>query len=235
MSGLDVEASCRFLPSCLDTSMFVALAGGHRTLWIPDEQDARNLSPVFFGYELAAKASGSAAWSIDGDNSLGPSVDDFAAVRRAKPCALCLTGRAGTCAREERWLIDAVRSESSDVVGKRARRGLSVPKNATRARTTVDGVRDHCAILQLYCTVDRTGEELPQPSASSFTEVSELESNRRHSRSTIQFMICRHVRSMRAVCRVTDGAYTFYRMPRLLGLSRRLAASRLCVPGAVQG
>lgn len=63
-------------------------------LRIPDTRDSRCQSPVFFGYELAAKPGRRDA-EISLDDEEGLSLKTFVPLRKGKACAVCLVGKAG--------------------------------------------------------------------------------------------------------------------------------------------
>eukprot|EP00752_Nemacystus_decipiens_P008302 g7422.t1 len=59
---------------------------------IPDNQDCRHLSPVFFGYDLVKKPR-SRAGALPDDEV--PQREDFVTHRKGKPCPVCLVGKPG--------------------------------------------------------------------------------------------------------------------------------------------
>ncbi|CAM9233688.1 unnamed protein product [Laminaria digitata] len=59
---------------------------------IPDVQDCRHQSPVFFGYDLARKPTGRGGDIAEEDK---PQREDFVAHREGKPCPVCLVGKPG--------------------------------------------------------------------------------------------------------------------------------------------
>lgn len=63
-----------------------------RLMTIPDSQDCRHLSPVFFGYDLVKKPR-SRAGALPEDEL--PEREDFVTHRKGKPCPVCLVGKPG--------------------------------------------------------------------------------------------------------------------------------------------
>lgn len=59
---------------------------------IPDAQDCRHQTPIFFGYELARHPSSARAGF---EEEQGPTLEDFVAHRKGKPCPVCLVGKPG--------------------------------------------------------------------------------------------------------------------------------------------
>ncbi|CAM9441219.1 unnamed protein product, partial [Scytosiphon promiscuus] len=59
---------------------------------IPDNQDCRHQTPVFFGYDLAKKPR-SRAGALPEDEK--PQREDFVAHRKGRPCPVCLVGKPG--------------------------------------------------------------------------------------------------------------------------------------------
>ena len=64
-----------------------------RLITIPDNQDCRQLSPVFFGYDLVKKPR-SRAGALPDDEV--PLREDFVTHRKGKPCPVCLVGKPGS-------------------------------------------------------------------------------------------------------------------------------------------
>lgn len=72
---------------------------------IPDVQDCRHQSPVFFGYDLARKPTGRGGDIAEDDE---PQREDFVAHREGKPCPVCLVGKPGAAIHEQCHVFVAV-------------------------------------------------------------------------------------------------------------------------------
>lgn len=59
---------------------------------IPDDQDSRHQSPVFFGYDLVKKPR-SRGGALDDHEK--PKREDFVVHRKGKPCPVCLVRKPG--------------------------------------------------------------------------------------------------------------------------------------------
>lgn len=73
--------------------VFLWLAIASRLMTIPDGEDCRLKSPVFYGYDLVKKPR-SRAGALPEDEV--PQREDFVTHRKGKPCPVCLVGKPGT-------------------------------------------------------------------------------------------------------------------------------------------
>lgn len=63
-----------------------------RLMTIPDNQNCRHQTPVFFGYDLARKPRSRIGGMADDELPLR---EDYVGHRKGKPCAVCLVGKPG--------------------------------------------------------------------------------------------------------------------------------------------